>query len=443
MSSRTFLANAMQAETQQQSAATSGVIYQKVEIRSGTKRVEHAIYRDAARKRKPRPVTLKPDERALQAELVPGGVDWDQPLSAHDYASWHERQSLVHDELRPAGQGLLTLTSTVPSGPVAAESLTVRAADFHTVERTVALRDSDTIEIAEVHYDVLGWDAVSDALFEPLGRPPAVPAIASALPHLVSPEQLDLAELQARLVLNNLHADSTEQLEFLRSRSTVEVKGIVDSEARKQQLVSALRTLPHVIPAIFTVEYLNAHRADADSVSSVRAYSTVASGSPLERFLRAQGRGTEDLNGISQKLLDAALSIKQEGSAIDQLQRRFGDEERLDDAGKQAFTQLLKAHVSQLLAAADAEDTLIVRVIGARPPNAKVSTDAAPLTVAASVPFNLCRELISSENSPRGDVPALAGELMRSTQSVRISAHKILDQNSDYPKIDSPLSDQR
>ncbi len=76
------------------------------------------------------------------------------------------------------------------------------------------MRDDENIEIAEVHYDVLGWDAVNDALFEPLGGGAIAPSVVAVLPHLPSPEQLDLAELQARLVLNRLHADSTEQLEF-------------------------------------------------------------------------------------------------------------------------------------------------------------------------------------------------------------------------------------
>jgi hypothetical protein len=447
MSSGTFLAQAVQAEERQAAATTSGVIYQKIEIRARTHTIQRAIYRDASRKRKPRPVVLEPEVRTLQTELVSGGVDWDQPLSARDYAQWHERQSVIRDDVHPSGEGLLTLTSTVPAGPVAAESLTVRVADFHPIERTVAMRDSDNIEIAEVHYDVLGWDAVNDALFEPLGHPPAVSAIASALPDILSPEQLDLAELQARLVLNGLHADSTEQLEFQRSRSSIEVKGLVDSDERKRQLVAALRTVPHVVPAIFSVADLSVHSSNADSVSSIEEFSTVAVESPLERFLRARGESTEDLNGISQKLLDAALSIKQESTAISELRQRFGNDQKLDDAGKSTLRRLFEAHMSQLVAATDEEDTLVVRVIGAHPANGAGDNGAAPapssLAAEGSTPLNLCRELISSDNSTEVNVPDLATQLLKSTQSLRISAHKVLDDNSGSPKNDPPSINQR
>lgn len=424
MSSRTFLAQAVQAQTQQQSATTSGVIYQKVRVRAGARTVERAIYRDAARKRKPRVLTLKPDERALQTELVSGGVDWDQPLSAHDYASWHERQSLVRDEVRPSGQGLLTLTSTVPSGPVVAESLTVRVADFHPVQRTVAMRDSENIEIAEVHYDVLGWDAVSDALFEPLDRAPAVPAIASAWSNLLSPEQLDLAELQARLVLNRLNADSTENLEFSRTQTRVEVKGIVEDTQRRNELVAELKRVPHVSPAIFSIEELKARRDTQTEISSVKAYSAVGQPSPLVEYFKEHGKNQDDAGQLSGHLLDAAASAKQASAAISDLLQRFSADSKLGESGRAALTELIGRYSAKLTAALNAEDSLIVSNFNLRPSNQEAETarELSPASLSASAEQNmtLCRELAAGNtDSSQRPAAAIASDLWASTQQIR------------------------
>jgi hypothetical protein len=440
ISAAVFLEKAVQAEARQNSPAISGVIYQKVEIRKGAQAFDHAIYRDIAQKRKPRPIVVSAKEESVRTELASGGVDWQQPLSAADYRRWHDSQTVLSDEVRRQGDEFLTLTTTVSTGPIAAESLTVRLADFHPIERTVALRADETVEIAELHYDVLGWDAVNDGLFEPVPGVPVAPSVAAVLAHLPSAEQLDLAELQARLVLNELHADSTEQLEFIRSPGSIEIKGVVDSDARKQQLVSGLKTVPHVVPAIFSVEDLSARRTEANSVSSVRAYSTVVRESPLEHFLRAQGKGTEELNSISQRLLDAALSMKQEGTAIDDLQRRFGNDDRLDEKGRTALQQLLSAHAMRLIAAADTEDKLLSEATGATASANGATTDGSSIAAASAAPLQLCKELIAGRDGEQRDISVVAADLLRSTQVVR---HSLRDLNkSNAASTDLPSSDK-
>lgn len=447
MSSQAFLAKAMQAESQQEAATTTGVIYQKVQLRVGTKTMEHAIYRDASRKRRPRPLALTAAERSVQTELATSGVNWERPLSAHDYTDWHEQQTAVRDEVRASGEGLLTLTSIVPSGPVASESLTVRVADFHPIQRTVAMRDAETIEIAEVHYDVLGWDAVNNALFEPLGPPPTASAIGSVLRALPSEEELDLAELQARLVLNRLHADSTEQLEFLRSRSSVEVKGVVESNARKQELIAQLRTVPHVVLAIFSVDDLRTQGEGDSTASSVRAYSTVGQASPLEQFFRAQGKGTDTLNATSQQLLDAALSVKQESSAIAELYQRFGNNAQLDEAGKSTLQQLLDAHASHLQQAVDTEDRILVETVMTRPAALQawsaLEGTRSLLAPAASRNLDLCKELISGSDGSQRDATLIASDLFHVTQQLRNSLHSIASNKSTSGQAAIPTSEKR
>jgi hypothetical protein len=447
VSASVFLEKAVQAEARQSNPTLSGVIYQKVEIKTKSKTFERAFYWDVSHKRKPRAELIRSDEAAIRKVLDAAGVDWQQPLSAEAFKEWHNRQFTAEDKVRRSGDDLLTLTTALSSGPIAAESLTVRAQDFHAVSRTVSMRDDKNIEIAEVHYDVLGWDAVNDTLFEPLGGSVATPFIASMLPHLPSPEQLDLAELQARLVLNRLHADSTEQLEFLRSQSSVEVKGIVESNARKQELVSQLRAVPHIVPAIFSVDDLRKHAETSNADSSVRAYSTVAQTSPLEQFFRAQGRGTDTVNSTSQRFLDAALSVKQESSAIADLYRRFGGDAQLDEAAKSTLQQLLNAHAFRLQQAVDVEDNILAETVMARPEGfaARAASGGGPDSLATAAENNmaLSKELISGKDGSQRDATQIAADLFRSTQELRNSLHDIASSNATPGQITSPVSQKR
>jgi anti-sigma factor RsiW len=447
VSASIFLEKAVQEEAQQSSPTLSGVIYQKVEIKTKSKTIERGLYRDISHQRRPRAEKVATDEDGVRKQLDAAGVDWQQPLSAGAFKMWHDRQLTAEDDVRRSGNDLLTLTTALPSGPIAAESLTVRAQDFHAVRRTISMRNDENIEIAEVHYDMLGWDAVNDTLFEPLGGNVATPSVTSALPHFVSPEQLDLAELQARLLLNRLHADSTVQLEFLRSQTSVEVKGVVESNVRKQELVSQLRAIPHILPAIFSVDDLRAHSESGNSVSTVLASSTVAQASPLEQFLRAQGKGTDTLNATSQRLLDAALSVKQESSAIAELYWRFGTDTQLDEAGKSILRQLLNAHACRLQQAVDAEDGILTEAVMVRPKQSAVlsSSGGAPDSLETFAENNmvLSKELISGKDGSQRDAALITLDLFRSTQELRNSLHGIASSNASPGQATPPVSQKR
>ncbi len=168
----------------------NGVIYQKVSITTPRSKIEHEIYRDARSVRRRRPEVLKANVEPVQKLLASIGVDWQSPLSADSYRQWHDSQALVSDQVNKISGNLLTVVTKVPSGPIEEETLTVRASDFHPVERTVESRDYGTIEIAELNYAVLDWSGVNEALFEPLSNSPR--AIAT-IPHVPTEEELNSA----------------------------------------------------------------------------------------------------------------------------------------------------------------------------------------------------------------------------------------------------------
>lgn len=444
VSASQLLSKAEVWDVQPSSATPSTVVYQKVEIRTKTKKLGRAIYRDVSGKRKPRQIALEASDEAIKREVEATGVDWQQPLSATGFREWRDRQPSFSDKVTKSGDQLLTLTTSVPSGPVASESLTVRADDFHPIGRTIQMReDDDRIEIAELSYAVLGWNEVNEALFEPLSS--GAPAVTASirLPALPSVEQLDLAELQARLVLNRLNADSTEQLEFSRSQSAIQVKGIVESTQRKNVLVAQLRQVPHVMPAIFSVEELNAREESSSAVSSVKTYSVVGQPSPLEQFFKAQGKDESAVSEVSQRLLDAAASVKQESSAIDDLLQRFGADTNLGDAGKATFSELIQRHITKLQSALDAEDNLIhVNVLTVTANRRPVSVkDASPAALAAAGGRNmtLCREFISGGDAVARPAEVISSDVLDSAQQLRAILQSLSSINSVLSQV-SPAS---
>jgi len=411
-----------QVSDAQSPATPSVVVYQKVEIRTKTKKLERAIYRDVTGKRMPRVVALDTTDQAIKQQVESAGVNWQEPLSATNFRDWHDRQPESSDKVTRSGDQLLTLTTSLPSGAVASESLTVRANDFHPVERTIEMRDADRIEIAELNYAVLSWNEVNEALFEPLTIGAPVTA-AIRLPELPSVEQLDLAELQARLVLNRLNADSTEQLEFSRSSTSVQVKGVVESTERKNALVAQLKQVPHVMPAIFSIEELKAHRDSESSISSVKAYSAVGQPSPLEQFFQSHGKDQNAVSQVSQKLLDAAASVKQESGYLQELLQRFASDPNLGDSGRTALNELLHSHAVKLRIALDTEDTVIEDSLLLTPkerqPVPIAGLSSATLSDSGDRNMALCREFISGGNSTPRPAEAIASDLLASTQQSR------------------------
>ncbi len=204
------------------------------------------------------------------------------------------------DHIARAGTHLLRLTTTVPEGVVAEQSLTVRDTDFHPVLRTVELRDSGTVEIAEVDFKILPWSAVDVNAFEPLesattsiaanpARVLSFPRTPEALPDA----QLDETELAARLILNQLHADTTEQLAIQRDAHGVAVAGLVETDERKRALQSQLRMVPHLTVSIRSVEEVKSKPNADDDVVSIVTASPANQPSQLQTYLQAHDAVSE------------------------------------------------------------------------------------------------------------------------------------------------------
>jgi hypothetical protein len=393
-------------------ASGSSVVYQAVRItmthESKKETISRSIYRDTQGKRQPKRVKLNDTEEQLRNTLTQAGLDWDEPLSASGYQSWHDRQHVREDHIARAGAHLLRLTTTLPDGLVEQQSLTVRDTDFHPVRRTVSLRDSGTVEIAEVDFKILPWSAVDANAFEPLEStlPTVVTSPDRVLPFVRLPEsltdgQLDEAELGARLLLNQLHADSGEPVEIHRTPQGVNISGLVETEERKRELESGLRTVPHVAVSIQSVEHLKSSPPTADAVPSGAVVASMPyQPSPLETYLEAQGRSVSDISGLAQRLFRSALTVSQESKEIVDLQTRFGFEDQKTVLASATLSELIYSHHERLQAALKLERELLADARStSSTSNTSSVSNASSLMDAANRNLALSKELTQT-NQP-------------------------------------------
>jgi hypothetical protein len=410
--------------------AAPRVIRQTVRIMTPQLALERTVYRDALGKRHLKPQNLKTNEHELKERLATAGVAWDAPLSATSYQDWHDEQRVRQDEIRRSGGQNLVLTTTTPNGSIASQSLTVRETDFHPIARTIAFRNSERVEIAELEYKILPWTSDSANLFEvsdtadsdgPVRRQPALqPALVpSPLP---SDEQLDESELGVRLVLNKLQADAGEQIRIERSVSTVEVKGLVDTEERKRELVDELSMLPRVRVVILSVEELERTSGQDQGTANITVTSVAAHTSPLETYFVERDRDANALRPVARRLLNAALVASQESRATADLIGRFAAEKEMTSLAKGTLATLVYSHRKKLRDALQTEQEILSDLSSTGHSSHEPGSEAVktlPMVDIAERNLTLCEELSLGSNAPPRSAESILQELATTLMQLR------------------------
>lgn len=436
VSASSFMERAVAADRETQSRKKPGVVYQRILVRTAKQSFERTLYHDVAGRRQPKHAPETPEQVRLEAELALAGIDWESPLSPQSFATWHNEQHLVADEVSRTGQDLLTLRSTVRTGVVSQESFTVQESTFHSVERTVEFKDIGVVEFRELNFDILSWDAVNADLFEPLvtATNPSFPAaknmgsaaVAPVIP--LSQSQLDEAELKTRVQLNKLNAELAERLQLGRQPGGIEVTGIVATDARKQELESALKSVGHVSTKIVTFDTA-ATKSDAqNSITSVRSASVVERPTVLAAYLVAHGRSPEDSAALARQLFSAAVAVYQETKSLSELATRFSSESALTEDGAAALAELRSRHTKGLLAALDTEEKVLAETgngASTHLPRWNTPNDPADSMSAAEGNLRLCKELSSGTGDATGTVEENVPEIMKTTVRLRAFAQSM------------------
>jgi hypothetical protein len=423
LTANALLVRAEALDSAAQKSATPGVVLQQIRIKTSQRIVNRSIYRDAQGIRRPKKQALDLADEQLKDRLAVAGVNWDEPLSAYSYQDWHDHQHIRKDAITKEGAHLLKLTTTVPDGPILQESLTIRDSDFHPVARTIKLHDAGTVEIAELSYDVLPWSAAREEWFESptalLSGPEASPhaSILPRLPYLPSEMELDEAELEARVVLHQLGADSNERIEIGRSSTGVQVKGIVATSERKREIETHLHQVPYVMSAIFTFQEFDARQNAASGITSIKEASTSGAASPLVEYLNGRGMSRPQIGELSTRLSDAMVDVSQESKALAELVKEFGANKQLSPASQISLQQLLADHRAKLLSSLRLEDQLLVET--GIPLNQANGNGANSQLVAAIERHRaLSSELLSNNNPQPRSAPVIALELEQSLRQL-------------------------
>jgi hypothetical protein len=431
------------------SSTSSGIVFQEVRITTPHQTIERSIYRDIQGKRKLREVKLDAKEDQLRSKLVEVGFHWDEPISATNYQDWHDHQHVREDKIVRAGGHLLTLTTKVPDGSIAEQSLTVRDTDFHPVRRTVAFRDSETVEIAELDFKILPWNDVNANLFdsgpstETASR--TAPARVLSLPRMPEPPtegQLEETELGARLVLNQLHADTGQQIEINRTAQIVEIKGLVDTDDLKRALQMQLRILPYLTVSIQSVADLknNPGTANDNVADNIRMASMPDQPSPLETYLLSGGRSVTDINVLAKQLFECALTISQESKAISDLLLRFGRGEQKSLVASATLSDLIYSHRERLRAALQSERELLAQAQAPSAMEERASEPRPSLIEASFRNMAFCRELTQNNSLAMRSADKILADMA-------ISVAELTDDMGDsYSKahpVDSPGNGRR
>jgi hypothetical protein len=411
-------------------SSAHGVIYQKVRISTPKQIFDRAIYRDPQGKRRLKKQSLQSSEEELESELLMAGVSWDDPLSAANYKDWHDHHDIQLDTVGRTGNHLLTLTSR-PSHDalVLQETLTVRDDDFHPVKRTIDLRDTGKIEIAELNYDVLPWAVVNDSWFESIGGLSAIHNsrgrqssihIAAPLPEM----ELDAAELDARLVLNKLGADTGERITLVRQANGLQVKGIVATEERKLEIETQLVPIPHVIPSIFTFNELKDGPGDDSQITNLRAMNSDETISPLQDYLAHRNWRREDAQHFSEQLLDAAVSIDQDSRAIAGLLQDFDSGKTLLPSAAKSLDELLTRRKERLLKAIDTQQELILQ-LGNHSTDTDTNHPGSELSALADQNLAFCKALLRNDEASDASTDDFLNKLSNAARQLEILARRV------------------
>jgi hypothetical protein len=309
----------------------------------------------------------------------------------------------------------------------------LRDVDLHPVTRTVSFSDANQVEIAELEYRVLSWNEAPREWFYapepaiPLPSRVSHPVIAEASPALTD-SQLDLAELQARLVLSRENADASEQIDLQRKQGGIVIDGLVSSDDRKRTLQAALAPLPHVISKLSTPQEreLLAQEPTPPSSGPLKLVQSVSQPSPLFLFWKTRQRDPNQLPAITSRLMESSLRISQQSRALRSLGHDFAGKPLATREERDAYEALWRDHRDKLRDAVAAQQSVVDLLSSGGSTSSEATRNLQAegpvddLDRASTRSMQLCRELTAGDAQDQRDAAQILIELRQ--QSAVISA---------------------
>jgi DNA-directed RNA polymerase specialized sigma24 family protein len=421
-----ILRAATRSEDSLQHTNQQGVIHQAVRIETGGRGQNRDLYRDLRGKRRPRQLPMSEEERVLRAKLTEAQMDWNNPLSAESYRDWHDHLLREEDQVVESGKNLLTVTTKVRRGSIQQETLTIELDDFHPVARTVLFRGGDTVEVAELSYEILPWGPKVDTWFESdftegFNTHPPTGGVLPKVPSRLNEAQVDFAELSTILALQELRAD-TERLQVTRTPSGVDVLGIVESDQRKTAIILRLQTIAHVKASISSYRDLDAKAPPKASASQVHAVSAAVEDTPLKAECSHEKMSSDQCRRLSYALLDASSVLIRESKSMNALRQEYPAARPLTSTAQQLLVEIVEERLGHMHAALEQQKRVLqslsvdrARGWENRPAGPPILEDAAQRNLS------LCKELVYVADEHSRPAPIILEELAQIVDDTRIA----------------------
>ncbi len=430
LEARNLLRDTMHSEARLREVFGPGVVHQQVEIRSTVHTLRRNVYRDLDGRRRPKQQPLGRDEEILKARLAEAQCDWDDPLSAANFEAWRDNFPHQKDTIERNGTDLVTLTTNATSGPVLQQSITIRLGDLHPVARNLVFRDHESIQVAELSYEVVSWGPASELWFEASAAtsPRATPHPARLLapsPQQVTEDQLDLAELGVLVAMQELRAD-TERLRESRTSNGVLVTGVVESDSRKLDITAKVQAIPHVTAAISSYRDIESKAAGETGTTSIKAVSIAAGESPLDKYCESRRLQRDRCRQSAHQILSSSTTLVRESRRLSELEEQFPSSKSLTPTAKALLDELTALHFHHLAAAIhDQEDSFpalqLEQVSGASSPD----SPAPGLSDLVQNNQRLAAELVYASGENARDADLILMELAASAQDIRLALSRI------------------
>ena len=312
-------------------------------------------------------------------------LDWDDPLSPTAFARWHDNVSERSDEVTRA-KGRLTLRTTTKTDLVREASYTVEERTWLPVVETVALRDGRNVEITALPQDSTSSVDAQEG---------DVPRVPETMPASETAKEsgkeatsasfkgvtVEDSEVFARVALHKIGAQDGGQVEFRGLNSDVlSVRTLVESEAHKQLVLSALAAIPHVRPDIRTFSEAAAN----PSVPVQRPTpnpAVVATAIPaFQHELETLFPNTDARAAFVNSVLTESQRVSAEAWETGLLVRRYGegDVRKLGPTAREALEDLIRDHLDALTSAVQDTAARIKPLIAAPETDAESNSPAKP-----------------------------------------------------------------
>jgi hypothetical protein len=222
----------------QREASSRGARKHRIQIRSR----KRTLVREAMGGVAALPIASGAGEEEFAVLFARSSFDWNEPLSANRFRAWHDLLSKKDDTVSST-ESTWSITTKTPVGDLHSGTLVVRKSDYHAI--------GETLEFSGERFDITELpDGAGD---EPTKAPEHVAATA---PTLASRPETSTAagdlghidlnhdEIEIRIALHRLRADTEEQLSVIRRENAIQIEGVVDTASRLGEIAEGLRSIP-------------------------------------------------------------------------------------------------------------------------------------------------------------------------------------------------------